>query len=161
MGCQQGFIQEIRERGFRFTPQREMVLQVLHDLRGHHTAEEIYARVQQISTSVDISTVYRTLDLLQELGMVCTLDLNDGQRRYELLTAHGPHHHLLCRSCQTVVRLEQEEFAALFAQLEEGFGFVAQLEHCVIPGLCAACRTAEAHPPGESPVLPTPAERVV
>jgi Fe2+ or Zn2+ uptake regulation protein len=65
MSCEKAFLERLRERGFRLTPQREMVLAVMHGLDGFCTAEDIYSRVGEISSAVDISTVYRTLDLLQ------------------------------------------------------------------------------------------------
>ncbi|HUV95705.1 MAG TPA: transcriptional repressor, partial [Anaerolineae bacterium] len=75
---------ELHDRGFRITPQREMVLASLHHIDGHATVDEIYARVQARSSSVDVSTVYRTLELLKEFRLVAYIDLGDGQHRYEL-----------------------------------------------------------------------------
>ena len=63
------------------------------------TAEQIHEQVREISTAVDISTVYRTLDLLRQFEIVACLDAGDGQNRYELLGLHGPHVHLVCQSC--------------------------------------------------------------
>ena len=70
MSCEQVFLEQLRERGFRLTPQREMVLSVMHQIEDFATAEEIYDRVQVLSSAVDISTVYRTLELLQEFHLV-------------------------------------------------------------------------------------------
>ena len=98
MACQEVFIQELRKRGFRMTPQREIILSVLHDVEGLATAEDIYRRVQKVSSSVDISTVYRTLDLLQEFDLVSFVEVGDADRRYELLGIHGPHLHLVCQA---------------------------------------------------------------
>lgn len=140
MCCQNEFINQLRERGLRLTPQREVVLDVLHHLEGHVTVEEIYQEVQQVSPSVDISTVYRTLEVLQEFHLVAVVDIGDGQRRYELLTVAGPHHHLLCRHCGQMVTIEPDLFDPLVRRLEEGWGFTAELEHVIIPGICQACR---------------------
>ena len=82
MCCEERFLQQLRERGFRLTPQREMVLHVLHDAEEHASAEELYARVSVLSSAVDISTVYRTLELLEEFHLVASFDLGDGERRY-------------------------------------------------------------------------------
>ena len=108
MACEKVFVQELRERGFRLTPQREMVLSVMHQVDGLATADEIYGRVQERSAAVDISTVYRTLDLLQEFRMVACVDAGDGQHRYELLGVHGPHVHLVCQACGTLIGVELE-----------------------------------------------------
>lgn len=147
MGCQKVFVQQLRERGLRLTPQREMVLSVLHDVDGFVTVDEIYGRVQKISTSVDLSTVYRTLDLLQAFDLVACVDTGDGQRRYELLGLHGPHLHLVCQNCGAVVGVPSEVAAPLGAALRDEYGFEADLEHLSVPGLCAECaQTAAADP---------------
>ena len=139
MACEEVFLQHLRERGFRLTPQREMILSVLHDIEGVATAEEIHSRVQEISTSVDISTVYRTLDLLQEFDLVACVDPGDDQRRYELLGIHGPHLHLVCQACGQVIGADLEVAHAFGQRLQAEYGFVAALDHLSVPGLCATC----------------------
>ena len=147
MGCQDEFKAMLKERGFRLTPQREIVLDVLHDMAGHVTAEEIHADVQAIASAVDISTVYRTLELLQELGLVAGSDLGDGQMRYELLTQQGPHHHMQCVACGRTVRIETAEIQPALDALAQRHGFAIQAQHLVITGLCPRCREKRAHQP--------------
>ncbi len=142
MACEQIFVQQLRKRGFRLTPQREIILSVLHEIKGWATADEIYRRVQTISTSVDISTVYRTLDLLQELGLVSCVDAGEDQRRYELLGIHGPHLHLICQACGQVIGADLEIAQAFGERLQAEHGFRPALEHLSIPGLCPACAAA-------------------
>jgi Fur family ferric uptake transcriptional regulator len=139
MSCEEAFFKRLRERGFRLTPQREMVLSVLHEVEDFATAEEIYDRVGAISSSVDISTVYRTLELLQDFHMVASVDPGDGQRRYELLGVHGHHFHLVCRSCGEIIGVEPEAIQAFVVRMREAYGFEVDLEHLSIPGLCQAC----------------------
>lgn len=139
MSCEKLFLKHLRERGLRFTPQREMVLAVMHQIERLATAEEVYARVRNINSSVDISTIYRTLDLLQEFQLVASFDLGDGQRRYKHLGVHGPHLHLVCRSCGEVLGLELEEMQEFTDYLAEVYGFKAELGHATIPGLCREC----------------------
>ncbi|MBN1137896.1 MAG: transcriptional repressor [Anaerolineae bacterium] len=142
MACEKVFVQQLRARGFRLTPQREIILSVLHDVEGLATVEELYQRVQNISSSVDISTVYRTLDLLQELDLVSCVDAGDGQRRYELLGIHGPHLHLVCQACGQVIGADLEVAQAFGQRLQAKYGFVPALDHLSVPGLCAACAGA-------------------
>jgi len=118
MSCEQVFFKKLRERGFRLTPQREMVLSIMHQIEGFATAEEIFARVQALSSSVDISTVYRTLDLLQDFHMVACVDPADGQRP------------------------DIDLARPLAVYLQEDYGFEADLNHLAIPGLCLECRAA-------------------
>jgi Fur family ferric uptake transcriptional regulator len=142
MSCEEVFVQQLREHGFRLTPQREIILSVLHQVEGLATADEIHRRVQRISSSVDISTVYRTLDLLQELDLVSSVDAGDEQRRYELLGLHGPHLHLVCRACGKVIGADSAVAKAFARRLQEQYGFSVELDHLSVPGLCAACAEA-------------------
>lgn len=146
MSCKEIFLKQLHEAGFRFTPQREKVLDILHDIEGHATVEEIYDRVQAFSSSVDISTVYRTLELLQDFGFVGVIDLGDGQRRYELVGVHTPHHHLLCRCCGELVEIEPKELEPLIEHLRQVYGFAAEPCDLVIHGVCRKCQAS----PGKS-----------
>ncbi len=143
MSCESAFIQALRERGMRLTPQREMVLSVMHGLAGHATADDIYRGVQARSTAVDISTIYRTLDLLQAMDMLVILETPDGQRSYALAGAHGEHVHLVCRGCGCEIHADPAPFEALAAQLAAQYGFALATSHLSLPGVCAACRDAE------------------
>jgi Fur family ferric uptake transcriptional regulator len=139
MACEEVFLRELRERGFRLTPQREMVLSVMHEIEGLATVDEIYGRVQERSAAVDVSTVYRTLDLLQELQMVACVDPGDGQHRYELLGVHGPHIHLVCQVCGVVIGVERDVAQPLADRLLAEHGFALALDRLAIPGLCRGC----------------------
>ena len=139
MCCEDRFVRELRERGLRLTPQREAVLRVLHSME-QATAEGLHARVVETDPDVDLSTVYRTLDLLQTLEFVACFDRGDGQRWYELLSVQRPHHHLLCRSCGTMTTIEVSELSPLLRAMESVHGFQARMEHSVIPGLCHECQ---------------------
>jgi Fur family ferric uptake transcriptional regulator len=147
MTCQKNFARELRERGFRLTAQREMVLAVLHELDSHATADDIYQRVQRMSSAVDVSTVYRTLDLLQQFRLVSCVEAADGQRRYELQGAErDPHAHLVCSRCGAVLRAELSVIHPLVAQLAEQHGFQVDLGQFTIPGFCSRCSATPPHP---------------
>ena len=143
MACEELFRERLRESGLRLTPQREMVLNVLHRIDGTATAEEIYGQVRALSSAVDISTVYRTLDLLRELELVACIDPGGDQHRYELLGAHGPHLHLACRSCGKIFGVDLVEAGPLIAHLRDQYGFEAELGDVTIPGLCRDCRAQD------------------
>ncbi len=146
MACQEYFVRQLHAHGLRLTPQRELVLNVMHQLEAPATAEEIYARVHALSASVDISTVYRTLELFQEFNLVAAFDPGDGIRRYEHLGVEAPHHHLVCRACGKVTQVALEELQPLIAHLTAASGFVADAVALTIPGLCAVCATASETP---------------
>jgi len=139
MSCEEAFFRRLREQGFRLTPQREMVLSVLHEIEDFATADEIYGRVSELSSSVDISTVYRTLELLQDFHMVASVDPGDGQRRYELLGLHGQHFHLVCRACGKIIGVDPEAIEAFATRMREQHGFELDVEHLSVPGLCETC----------------------
>lgn len=142
MSCEEVFFKRLREHGFRLTPQREMVLSALHEVEGFATADEIYERVSSITSSVDISTVYRTLELLQDFHLVASVDPGDGQRRYELLGLHGRHFHLVCLSCGTIIGVEPEAVEDFAGRMRERYGFEVDVEHLSIAGLCQECAAA-------------------
>ena len=146
MACEQVFIRELRERGFRLTPQREMVLSAMHKVEGLATADEIYGCGRELSAAVDISTVYRTLDLLQEFKMVACVGPGDGQNRYELLGVHGPHIHLVCQLCGAVTGVELQVVQPLAERLLVDYGFTVDLEHLALPGLCRECASKPLEP---------------
>jgi len=142
MACEELFLRELRERGFRLTPQREMVLSALHGLEGLASAEEVYRRVQRASSAVDISTVYRTLDLLQGMGLVASVEASDGQRVYELSAGHGRHAHLVCRRCGAVIGAEMPLFEGLAEAVQGRYGFALELDNLSLAGLCGGCAAA-------------------
>ncbi|MGI6366934.1 MAG: Fur family transcriptional regulator [Anaerolineae bacterium] len=147
MACQTIFQQRLREHKMRLTAQRSRILDVLHQVTDFATAEEILrlalaAPKGERPVSLDISTVYRTLELLRALDLVVALDLGDGTIRYELVGAGSPHLHLVCQGCGALSVAPMESVDALLQQLAQRHGFRASLEDVTIPGLCAACQAA-------------------
>ena len=92
---------KLSEQGYRLTPQRMMILSAIENGDGHISAEEIYAQVTAKYPRVNISTVYRTLELLKRLELVTETDLGDGRLRYHPADK-GHHHHLVCTECGAV-----------------------------------------------------------
>lgn len=133
-------IDRVRALGIRLTPQREMILLAVHECPGHVTVEEIYEHVQQQNPYVDISTVYRNLDLLRELGLVSQMDQGDGVLRYEMCFGHEPHHHLICSQCQHVVDLPDDVLDPVRRRVRDEYGFEPLTDHMVLCGTCPACR---------------------
>ena len=143
MSCEEFFYQRLREQGFRLTPQREIILSVLHKIEGFATAEEIHQQVREVSKSIDISTVYRTLELLQDFHLVAAVDPGDGQHHYELLERHKSHIHLICEGCGAIQGIGLERIEPLVAYAEKAHGFQVDLDQLTIPGLCAKCAAAD------------------
>jgi Fur family ferric uptake transcriptional regulator len=131
--------QTLKEKGYRMTPQRIMVLDALHSVDKHISAEEIYAQVKARYPYANISTVYRTLDLLKELGMVNEIDLDDGRVRYHL-SEKGHHHHLVCSKCGSIIDLPESALLKLSETLAKEYKFKADLKHLAVFGVCADCQ---------------------
>ena len=135
MSCKQ----TLQKKGYRLTPQRIMVLDALHSVDGHISAEEIFAKVKAKYTYANISTVYRTLELLKELGLINEIDLDDGRVRYHH-AEKGHHHHLICSKCGNVIDLPESAFLKLTQDLARDYKFKADLRHLAIFGLCSNCQ---------------------
>ena len=139
MSCQTDFIRELRERGFRLTAQREMVLGVLHEIDGFATVDDIYRRVHTLSAAVDISTVYRTLDLLQGFSLIASVEGGDGQRRYRLLIDHIAHAHLVCVGCGAVTGAGLDTIQPMLDEIKSRYGFSVDPRHLNLSGWCPQC----------------------
>ena len=92
--------EKLREKGYRLTPQRELILDAV-DTLGHATPDEVLAEVRKKSSALNVSTVYRTLEVLEELGLVRHAHLSDRAPTYHSVRDHE-HFHLVCRNCQQV-----------------------------------------------------------
>lgn len=125
--------------GYRLTPQRLMVVEALHSADKHVSAEEIFAQVQARYPYANISTVYRTLDLLKALRLVAEIALGDGCVRFHPVDK-GHHHHLVCQKCRAVVDIPEASLTSLAESLEQEYGFKVELKHMAIFGLCTKCR---------------------
>ena len=132
-------IDRLSEQGYRLTPQRMMVLSAIENARNHISAEEIYAQVRAKYRHVNISTVYRTLDLLKSLGLVTETDLGGGRVRYHPMEK-GHHHHLVCQDCGRIIDLDESVLASLKSQLRREYNFDADLKHLGIFGRCGDCK---------------------
>lgn len=126
----------LRDRGYRLTPQRELILAAVDEL-GHATPDEVLARVQQTASTVNASTVYRTLEVLEELGLVRHAHLSDRAPTYHSTRGHE-HFHLVCRGCRSVTSIDTGE-AAPFVEVLAARGFTPDLGHLTVFGRCAAC----------------------
>ncbi|MFI6602803.1 Fur family transcriptional regulator [Nonomuraea sp. NPDC050536] len=130
--------EELRAKGYRVTPQRQLVLEAVKDLE-HATPEEICAKVRETARGVNISTVYRTLELLEELGMVTHTHLGHGAPTYHL-AAEADHVHLVCRGCDEVIEVRPQMAEGLVKALDEELGFVTDVRHLTVFGRCKNCR---------------------
>lgn len=128
---------QLRARGYRLTPQRQLVLEAVAAL-GHGTPDDIATAVQRTASGVNISTVYRTLELLEELGLVEHTHLGHGAATYSVPTDDG-HVHLVCRACGEIDEAPPSVVGPVVEGLAATRGFVVDVSHFAVFGLCRAC----------------------
>ncbi|MFC1997379.1 Fur family transcriptional regulator [Chloroflexota bacterium] len=133
-------IAALRERGYRITPQREMVIGIIAHADHHMSAEEIYLEMGKQTQATNLATVYRTLDMLWEEGFARRNDLSEGKTLYATFK-HGPHIHLVCRCCNQVMDTDPHILVPLGEELYARYSFKADLNHISVFGICVDCQT--------------------
>ncbi|MDP9265258.1 MAG: transcriptional repressor [Chloroflexota bacterium] len=134
---------EIRARGKRMTVQRRLVLEALERTSHHTTAEAVARQIRERHPQIDPSTVYRNLEALEELGLVTHTHLNDRVTRWHRADVER-HGHLVCRSCGSEQEVPLPALEPLDEVLRAQHGFVADLAHSAIVGICASCARVSA-----------------
>lgn len=116
-----------------------MVLEAVEQADNHISADEIYTQVLSRYPHMNVSTVYRTLELLEKLGLVTKTDLGDGRVRYHSIQ-DGHHHHLLCQKCGAIINVEESMLGSLWAEIRQQHDFEVNMKHLAFFGLCSSCR---------------------
>ena len=132
-------IANLRQKGYRITPQREMIIQAMAHQGSHMTAEEIFAEVRTRTRAVNLATMYRTLDMLVDQGLTTRVDLGEGKICYAA-AGHGAHIHLVCRSCGQILDADPQLLTPIIDQMQSEHNFSPDLNHISIFGLCSHCR---------------------
>lgn len=127
----------LRARGLRLTAQRQLVLEAVYAL-GHATPDQVHTAVSRIASGVNITTVYRTLELLEELGLVTHAHLTHGSPTYHAV-GEDQHVHLVCRVCNGVDEVSPSVLEPLVGELAAGRGFLVDIGHVALFGVCAHC----------------------
>lgn len=139
MELSRGIVDKLKKLGYRLTPQRLMIVSAIENSHDHISAEEIYSQVVDKYPNINISTIYRTLELLEQLGLVTETDLGGGRVRYHPADK-GHHHHLVCQDCGAVIDLHESVLSPLKDALLREYDFIADLRHLGIFGRCVKCR---------------------
>lgn len=130
--------ERLRERGLRWTPQRRVVISVLAETDGHVTGAELVDRCRARDASTVPSTVYRTLDVLEELGMVRHGHDPNGREEYHVQPVEE-HGHLHCAECGATWEISRRGAAAMASALRTTDGFEVDIGHVTLVGRCAGC----------------------
>ena len=131
-------VELLRQRGLRMTPQRRAIVAEIMKTQGHISPTALARNVQADMPGVNASTIYRTLALLEEAGVLAHAHLEGGAEYHR--TEDAGHVHLACSRCGTKDDLSLEEAVALQHLIERHHGFAPDLTHFAISGLCAGCR---------------------
>ncbi len=130
-------LDQLKQQGYRLTKPRE---EVLKTLSGYpRTVQEIYEVLRKKHQSVDLASVYRTLDLFVDLGVIYSIELGEGKKRYELVNKENHHHHLVCNHCGTIKDIEINEYI-LNKELKKHTSFKVDHHQLEFFGLCAKCQ---------------------
>ena len=128
----------LADAGGRRTASRQAIIEVIVDARSHLTADEIAAQVHERFPSVNLSTVYRTLDALTDLGIVDHVHFGHGRAVYHL--TDEAHQHLVCEQCGAVEELPVSRLRPFLRVLDREFGFELDRRHFALVGRCRVCR---------------------
>ncbi len=139
MSCEEEMADLLRRAGHKLTPQRLLILAVLRHAEGHVSVAHIAEQVRAVYPFVDVSTVYRTLDVLKRMRLVTATDMGAGDVLFEW-APEQPHHHLICTSCAAVQVLDNAYLESLASRIRGEFGFAPDLHHFAIFGLCRECQ---------------------
>ncbi|MCX7951141.1 MAG: transcriptional repressor [Clostridiales bacterium] len=133
---------QLKGQGYKLTPQRRAVLDVIIENEGKHlSSEEIYDIVKANCPDIGLATVYRTLNLLEKMGVICKMNFDDGCNRYELVhdEEDHQHHHLICRGCGKVEEVEDDLLDVLEQKIEEKYQFTIKDHSVKFYGYCSEC----------------------
>ncbi len=136
----------LQERQHKMTPQRQTVLQIFLDHPGEHlSAEDVHGLLRDKRSEIGLATVYRSLELLSELGILQKIEFGDGCSRYEVNTldpTQHHHHHLICTKCDKVIEFEEDLLEDLEKDIQAKTGFIVQDHQVKFFGICKECQAA-------------------
>lgn len=139
----------LRARGLRWTPQRRTLVEVLSHADGHVTGSELVGRCRNLDPTTTPSTVYRTLDVLEELGLVSHSHAADGREEFHVMP-DDEHGHLHCIDCGGTWEIDVGEAASLVAAVAAARRFKVDLSHLSIAGRCSTCADGDGPMTNES-----------
>lgn len=130
----------LRQRGYKFTPQRRAVLNAIAVSREHLTPAAIYEKVRQEHAGIGLVTIYRTIEILEELGLICEVHVGGSCRSYLMRRPSEHHHHLVCSGCGAVVDFANCELDELEQRLSHETGFEIEGHLLEFLGCCQKCK---------------------
>lgn len=140
MSCGEELANELRSKGFRVTPQRAVILETIAHKKGHLCAQDIYSDARRKLPGLNLTTVYRTVEMLHEAEMIDLFNDGFNPALFALRDPYHPHGHLVCRKCQTVFDIEPIVIASIVQRVVSETNFYVDPNHLTLFGLCAVCQ---------------------
>ena len=145
MTSQEQSLHYLQSLGYRLTPQRLLVLAIVAGGDGHMGVDEIHRQARAAYPYLDLATVYRTLRLFKQVGVVTEVDI-DNRLHYELTGPGEKHHHMVCRACHRAINLSPRYLEQFRDTLRQEFDFEPDIEHFTVSGRCRYCRETAGDP---------------
>ena len=136
------------DKGFKMTNQRRIVFETLNEYKHEHLSpEEIYELIKGKYPTIGLATIYRTLQVFEEIGLIYKLNFDDGCYRYEIMSYDDnhihQHHHLICKNCGKIIEVKEDLMNSLEEMIEKQYNFEI-INHMVkFTGICSRCRDKE------------------
>jgi len=139
------FKEKLKSKQYKLTTQRQKVLRIFEENPNTHlSAEDVYNMLHAEDKSIGLATIYRTLELLYDMGILKKLNFGDGRARYEIDDgSSAPHHHLLCVSCDKIIEFDYDLFAILEKEVVKKHGFQVLEHNVTFLGQCKDCSAKE------------------
>ena len=132
----------LRTKGFKMTPQRELIFRSFFELGKHVSVDELFEKVRQQDRSVGYSTVWRNLKLICQVGLAEEVNIGDGVTRYDRVTK-APHGHLFCQGCKNFIEFNVEQMVGILARTAQDHAFSPEAFKIEVHGYCSECRAKE------------------
>lgn len=140
----------LKTKGFKMTPQRELIFRAFFEMDKHVSVDELFGRVREKDTTIGYATVWRNLKLICKVGLAEEVNLGDGITRYDRVT-DAPHGHLFCLGCKSLIEFEADKILDFLTLTASKHDFTTENVRVEIQGYCAACRASQALAKSEKP----------
>jgi Fur family ferric uptake transcriptional regulator len=150
MSCGDRLVVELRQRGFRVTPQRTVILETIAHKDGHLSVQEVFVEARERLPGLNIATVYRTLDSLHQAGMIDLFYSQSEPSRFALRDPDNPHGHLVCTGCERIIEIGTALIADVARQVELETSFSIATDHLTLLGQCERCKEEDHTGPNKS-----------
>jgi Fur family ferric uptake transcriptional regulator len=136
----QVFQDYIRDRGLRRTPEREVILREIFAIHGHFDVDELYLQLRRKGVKVSKASIYRSLPLFIDCGLIREVDFRDGHWHYEHIYGHADHNHLRCLRCGEIHEFQEPSIKPLEDYLAQAYGYLIKGHQLEVHGFCGKCR---------------------